>query len=67
MKSIQELKAEIEALQKQIDEARERDRSEAVERARELCKEFDITQSMLKGYIVDGRAGPRGPRKSKDV
>ena len=67
MRSIQELKAEIEALQRQLDEARERDRGEAVERVRELCKDFDITPSMLKGYIVDGRTGPRGPRKNKDV
>ena len=65
MRSIQELKAEIEALQRQLDEARERDRSEAVERVRELCKDFDITPSMLKGYLVDGRAAPRGPRKNK--
>ena len=67
MKSIQELKSEIAALQQQIDEARERDRGEAVERARELCREFDITESMLKGYIVDRRTGPRRPRKKKEM
>ena len=67
MRSIQELKAEIEVLQRQLDEARERDREEAVERVRELCKDFDITPSMLKGYLVDGRKGPRGHRKQKDV
>ena len=64
MRSIQELKAEIESLQQQLDEARERDRGEAVERVRELCKDFDITPSMLKGYLVDGRSAPRKKKKS---
>ena len=67
MRSIQELKAEIEALQKQLDEAKERDRDEAVERVREFCRDFDITQSMFKGYIVDGQSGPHGPRKKNDL
>ena len=67
MRSYQELKSELEALQRQLDEAKERERGEAVERVRELCRDFDITQSMLKGYLVDGRTGPRGPRKKKDV
>ena len=49
MKSTQELKSEIEALQKQLDEARERDREEAVERAsqeqRRVTPYAHLTQS----------------------
>ena len=66
MRTYKELQAEMEQLQRQVDQAKERERGEAVERVRELCMEFDITQSMLKGFLVDGRRGPRGPRKPKE-
>lgn len=65
-KSYKSLQAEMARLQKQIDEAKSRERDAAVKKVRELCREFDITQSMLKGYLSAGRRGRKPGSKNKN-
>ena len=55
MKSYNELKAEMESLQQQMVEAKKRERTEALKKVKELCKEFGFTAGMLKGALAEGR------------
>jgi hypothetical protein len=51
MKSYDELKAEMEAIQQQMVEAKKNERANALN----LCKEFGFTAGMLKGSLAEGR------------
>lgn len=55
MKSYEELKAEVEQLEKEMAEAKQRERAEALKKAKELCKEFGFTIGMLKCWFAEGR------------
>ena len=49
MKSYDELKAEMEAIQQQMVEAKKNERANALKEVKRLCKEFGFTAGMLKG------------------
>ena len=55
MKSYDELKAEIEAIQQQIVEAKKNERANALKEEKCLCKEFDFTAGMLNGALAEWR------------
>jgi hypothetical protein len=55
MKSYDELKAEMEALQQQMAKAKKNERAEALKTVKRLCKEFGFTAGMLKGALAKGR------------
>jgi hypothetical protein len=55
MKSYDELKAEMEAIQQQMVEAKNNERTSALKEVKRLCKEFGFTAGMLKGSISEGR------------
>ena len=50
-----ELKAEMEAIQQQMVEAKKNERANALKEAKRLCKEFGFTAGMLKGALAKGR------------
>ena len=54
MKSYDELKAEIEAIQQQIVE-KKNERANALKEVKRLCKEFGFTAGVLKGSLAKGR------------
>ena len=56
MKSYDELKAEMEAIQQQMVEAKKNERANALKEVKRLCKEFDFTAGMLKGALAKGEA-----------
>ena len=55
MKSYDELKAEMEAVQQQMVEAKKNERANALKGIKRLCKEFGYTAGMLKGSLAEGR------------
>ncbi|SHM36319.1 H-NS family nucleoid-associated regulatory protein [Vreelandella subglaciescola] len=55
MKAYLELKAEKEAIEKQMEDARKNERKAVIKQVRELCKEFKITAGHLKGTLAEGR------------
>jgi len=55
MKLYDELKAEMEAIQQQMVEAKKNERVSAQIEIKHLCKEFGFTAGMLKGSLVKGR------------
>ena len=55
MKSYDELKAEMEAIQEQMVEAGKNERAKALKEVKRLCKEFGFTTGMLKGSLAEGR------------
>ena len=55
MKSYDELKAEMEAIQQQIVEAKKNQRAHTPKVVKRLCKEFGFTAGMLKGSLAEGR------------
>ena len=55
MKSYDELKAEMEAIQQQMVEAKKIERTKALKEVKRLCKEFGFTAGMLKGELDNGR------------
>ena len=55
MKSYDELKAEMEAIQQQMVEAKRNERVEVLKTVKRLCKEFGFTAGMLKGALAKGR------------
>ena len=55
MKSYDELKAEMEAFQQQMVEAKKNERANAVKEVKRLCKELGFTAGMLKGSLAVGR------------
>ena len=54
-KSYDELKAEMEAIQQQMVEAKKHERANALTEVKRFCKEFGYTAGMLKGSLADGR------------
>jgi hypothetical protein len=50
-----ELKAEMEAIQQQMVEAKKNERANALKEVKRLCKEFGFTAGMLKGSLAEGR------------
>ena len=48
MKSYDELKAEMEAIQQQMVEAKKNERANALKEVKRLCKEFGFTAGMLR-------------------
>ena len=55
MKSYDELKAEIRAIQQQMVEAKKNELANALKEVKRLCKEFGYTAGMLKGSLAKGR------------
>ena len=55
MKSYDELKAEMQAIQQQMVEAKKDERADALKQVKRLCKEFGFTAGMLKGSLAEGR------------
>jgi hypothetical protein len=55
MKSYDELKAEMEAIQQQMFEAKKNDRANALKEVKRLCKELGFTAGMLKVTLAKGR------------
>ena len=53
MKSYDELKAEMEAIQQQMVEAKKNERTKALKEVKRLCKEFEFTAGMLKGALAE--------------
>ena len=60
MKSYDELKAKMETIQQRMAEANKSERTVALKKVKELCKEFGFKAGMLKGWLFEGR-------KQKDV
>jgi cell fate (sporulation/competence/biofilm development) regulator YmcA (YheA/YmcA/DUF963 family) len=54
-KSYEQLKAEMETIQKQMVEAKKAEKTEALKTVKRLCKEFGFTARMLKGSLAEGR------------
>ena len=50
-----DLKAEMEAIQKQMVEAKKNERANSLKEVKRLCKEFGFTAGMLKGSLAEGR------------
>ena len=54
IKSYDELKAEMDAIQLQRVEAKN-ERANALKEVKRLCKEFGFTAGMFKGSLAEGR------------
>jgi uncharacterized protein YaaN involved in tellurite resistance len=54
-KSYDELKAEMEALEKEMALAKQVKRKASLKLVKQLCKEFGFTHSMLKDSLKEGR------------
>ena len=55
MKSYDELKADMEAIQQQMVEAKKNERANTLKEVKRLCKKFEFTGGMLKGLLVEER------------
>ena len=55
MKSYDELKAEMEAIQQQMVEAKKNGGAIAPKEVKRLCKEFGFTSGMLESLLAEGR------------
>ena len=55
MKSYDELKAEMEAIQQQMVEAKKNERANALKEVKRLCKQFGFTAGLLKGALSKGQ------------
>ena len=55
MKSYDELKAEMEAIQYQMVEVKKNERVNALKEVKRLFKEIGFTTGMIKGALVKGR------------
>jgi len=65
MKSYDELKAEIGAIQQQIVEVKKNERANAMKEVKRLCKEFGFTAGMLKGSLSERRKNNENHTSSK--
>jgi len=54
MKSYDELKTEMEAIQQQMVQAKKSERANALKEVKCLYKEFGFTAGMLKGSLAEG-------------
>ena len=50
-----DLKAEMEVIQKLMVEAKKNERANSLKEVKRLCKEFGFTAGMLKGSLAEGR------------
>ena len=57
MKSYDELKAEMEAIQQQMIEAKKNEWADALKTVKLLCIEFGFTAGMFKGALAKGVVG----------
>ena len=55
MKSYDELKTDMKAIQQQMVEAKKNERANTLKEVKRLCKEFGFTAGMLKDSLVEGR------------
>ena len=55
MKSYDELKTEMEAIQQQMFEAKKNECANPLKEVKRLCKEFGFTAGMLIGALAEGR------------
>ncbi len=55
MKSYDDLKTEMEAIQQQMVEAKKNERANALKEVKHICKEFGFTAGMLQGSLTEGR------------
>ena len=55
MKSYDELKAEMEAIQQQMVEANKNERADALKEKKHLCKEFGFTSGRLNHSLAKVR------------
>ena len=55
MKSYDELKVEMEAIQQHMVEAKKNERANALKEVKRLCKEFRFNAVILKGLLAKGR------------
>ena len=55
IKSYVELKAEMETIQQQMAEAKKNERTVALKKVKEICKEFGFIAGILKGSLAEGR------------
>ena len=55
MKSYSELKSEMDNLGAHMEQAKKRERTEALKKVKQLCKEFGFTAGMLQGVLAKGR------------
>ena len=55
MKSYDEFKVEMIAIQQKMVEAKKNERVNALKQVKRLCKEFGFTAGMLKGSLAEGR------------
>ena len=55
MKSYDELKSEMEAIQQQMVEAKKNELANAMKEVKHLFKEFGFTSGLLKGSLSEGR------------
>ena len=55
MKSYDEVKAEMESIQQQMNEVKKNERTEGLKTVKRLRKEFDFTAGMLKGSLAEER------------
>ena len=60
MKSYDELKAEMKAIQQQMVEAKKNERANALKEVKRLSRELVFTAGMLKGSLAEGRK-TKGP------
>ena len=45
----------MKTIQQQMVEAKKNERTDALKKVKELCKEFGFTAGMLKGALTEGR------------
>ena len=55
MKSYSELKSEMDNLEAQMEQAKKRERTEALKKVKQLSKGFGFTAGMLQGVLAKGR------------
>lgn len=55
MKTYDELKAQMEAIQKQMVEDKENECATALKEAKRLSKDFDFTAGIVKTLLPEGR------------
>tara|TARA_Y100000991_G_C21850316_1_gene296331 strand:+ start:308 stop:484 length:177 start_codon:yes stop_codon:yes gene_type:complete len=55
MNSYDELKAKIEAIRRQMVEAKKNECVYALKEVKRLCQDFDFTAGMLKGALAGNR------------
>ena len=55
MKSYNELKAELKAIQEDLEIARNRERPDAIKKVRQLRNDFNLSLDVIKGSLSESR------------